>query len=80
LLSASFTAFPGENESFFDAAILIFSPLAGFRPSRSAVALNLNLKKPGREISAPLSAAAISLFGNASIGAFALSYTEGPEG
>jgi hypothetical protein len=39
----SFTALAGEKESFFDAAILIFSPLAGLRPSRSGEALTLNL-------------------------------------
>ena len=30
----SLTALAGEKESFFDAEILIFSPFAGFRPSR----------------------------------------------
>jgi hypothetical protein len=34
-----------EKVSFFDAAILIFSPLAGLRPSRSGVALTLNFPK-----------------------------------
>jgi hypothetical protein len=36
----------GEKESFFDAAILIFSPLAGLRPSRSGEALTLNFPNP----------------------------------
>jgi hypothetical protein len=39
---ASLTALAEEKESFFDAAILIFSPLAGLRPSRSGEALTLN--------------------------------------
>ena len=33
-----FTALAGEKESLFDAAILIFWPLAGLRPSRSGEA------------------------------------------
>ena len=35
--SASLTALPGVNVSFFDAAILIVAPVAGLRPSRSGV-------------------------------------------
>ena len=46
-----------EKVSFFDAAILIFSPLAGLRPSRSGVALTLNFPNPGSDTSAPLAAA-----------------------
>jgi hypothetical protein len=45
------TDFADEKVSFFDAAILIFSPLAGLRPSRSGVALTLNLPNPGSETS-----------------------------
>ena len=43
----SLTDLAGEKVSFFDAAILIFSPFAGLRPSRSAVSLTLNLPNPG---------------------------------
>jgi hypothetical protein len=46
----SFTALAGEKESFFDAAILIFSPLAGLRPSRSGEALTLNFPNPAKEL------------------------------
>jgi hypothetical protein len=46
-----------EKVSFFDAAILIFSPLAGLRPSRSGVALTLNFPNPGSDTSTPLAAA-----------------------
>ena len=41
-----------EKVSFFDAAILIFSPLAGLSPSRSGVALTLNFPNPGSDTSA----------------------------
>ena len=37
--------------SLREAAILIFSPLAGLRPSRSGVSLTLNFPNPGSEIS-----------------------------
>jgi enoyl-CoA hydratase/carnithine racemase len=53
----SFTALAGEKESFFDAAILIFSPLAGLRPSRSGEALTLNFPNPAKETSSSLAAA-----------------------
>ena len=43
-----------EKVSFFDAAILIFSPLAGLRPSRCGVALTLNFPNPGSDTSAPV--------------------------
>src|SRR6476660_2174890 len=46
-----------EKVSFFDAAILIFSPLAGLRPSRCGVALTLHFPNPGSDTSAPLAAA-----------------------
>src|ERR1700730_12403835 len=52
----SLTDLADEKESFFDAAILIFSPFAGLRPSRSGVALTLNFPKPGSDTSAPLAA------------------------
>ena len=51
------TALAGEKVSFFEAAILIVAPVEGLRPSRSAVALTLNLPKPFKEISSPLAAA-----------------------
>jgi hypothetical protein len=44
----SLTAMAGEKESFFDAAILIFSPFAGLRPSRSGEALTLNFCESGQ--------------------------------
>jgi hypothetical protein len=49
----SLTDLADEKVSFFDAAILIFSPLAGLRPSRCGVALTLNFPKPGSDTSAP---------------------------
>src|ERR1700733_2980223 len=52
----SLTDLADEKVSFFDAAILIFSPFAGLRPSRSGVALTLNFPKPGSDTSAPLAA------------------------
>src|SRR3546814_4984373 len=55
--SLSFTALAGAKVSFLDAAILMVSPVAGFRPSRAAVSLTLNLPKPLREISSPPAAA-----------------------
>src|ERR1700684_4105406 len=58
----SFTALAGEKESFFDAAILIFSPLAGLRPSRSGEALTLNFPNPAKETSSSLAAALTMLF------------------
>jgi hypothetical protein len=53
----SLTDLADEKVSFFDAAILIFSPLAGLGPSRSGVALTLNFPNPGSDTSAPLAAA-----------------------
>jgi ROS/MUCR transcriptional regulator protein len=50
-----------EKVSFFDAAIVILSPLAGLRPSRLGVVLTLNFPKPGSETSAPLAAASTAL-------------------
>src|SRR5271166_2818470 len=58
----SLTDLPDEKVSFFDAAILIFSPLAGLRPSRSGVALTLNFPNPGSDTSAPLAAASTMSF------------------
>ena len=58
----SLTDLADEKVSFFDAAILIFSPFAGLRPSRSGVALTLNFPNPGSETSAPLAAASIMFF------------------
>ena len=56
----SFTALAGEKESFFDAAILIFSPLAGLRPSRSGEALTLNFPNPAKEASSSLQGKALN--------------------
>src|SRR5271155_2685305 len=53
----SFTALAGEKVSFFDAAILIFSPFDGLRPSRSGESLVLNFPNPGNETSSPATAA-----------------------
>src|ERR1700733_7124318 len=58
----SLTDLADEKVSFFDAAILIFSPFAGLRPSRSGVALTLNFPKPGSDTSAPLAAASKIFF------------------
>src|SRR5208283_4608687 len=58
----SLTDFAEANVSFFDAAILIFSPLPGLRPSRSGVVLTLNFPKPGSDTSAPLAAASTMSF------------------
>jgi hypothetical protein len=44
----SLTAVAGEKESFFDAAILIFSPFAGLRPSRSGERLDLEFSESGQ--------------------------------
>jgi hypothetical protein len=57
LFRRSLTDLADEKVSFFDAAILIFSPFAGLRPSRSGVALTLNFPNPGSDTSAPLAAA-----------------------
>jgi hypothetical protein len=51
-----------EKESLFDAAILIFSPLAGLRPSRSGEALTLNFPNPANETSSLLTTALTMLF------------------
>jgi hypothetical protein len=51
----------GEKDSFFDAAISIFSPLAGLRPSRSGEALTLNFPNPAKETSSSLAAALMML-------------------
>src|SRR5271157_5392572 len=53
----SLTDLADEKMSFFYAAILIFSPFAGLRPSRSGAALTLNFPNPGSDTSAPLAAA-----------------------
>ena len=53
----SFTALAGEKVSFFDAAILIFSPFDGLRPSRSGESLVLNFPNPANETSSPATAA-----------------------
>src|SRR5208283_4747342 len=60
--SSSFSALAGEQVSFREAAILIFSPLVGLRPSRSGVSLTLNFPNPGSEISSPFAAALMMLF------------------
>src|SRR3546814_17062331 len=57
--SLSLTDLAAAKVSFFDAAIWIVSPLAGLRPSRAGLSLNLNLPKPGRESYAPVAAAAV---------------------
>ncbi len=56
-LSLSFTAIAMVNVSFFDALIVMPSPVAGLRPSRSALSLTLNLPKPLSDSSSPLAAA-----------------------
>src|SRR5271166_6275218 len=58
----SLTDLADEKVSFFDAAILILSPFAGLRPSRSGVALTLNFPNPGSDTSAPLAAASTMSF------------------
>src|SRR5208283_450353 len=58
----SLTDLADEKVSFLDAAILILSPLAGLRPSRSGITLTLNLPNPGRDTSAPLAAASTMSF------------------
>jgi hypothetical protein len=58
----SLTDLADEKVSFLDAAILIFSPFAGLRPSRSGVALTLNFPNPGSDTSAPLAAASKIFF------------------
>src|ERR1700733_13387673 len=58
----SLTDLADEKVSFFDVAILIFSPFAGLRPSRSGVALTLNFPKPGSDTSAPLATASKIFF------------------
>src|SRR5260370_25813502 len=58
----SLTDLADEKVSFFDAAILIFSPLAGLRPSRSGVDLTLKFPNPGIDTSAPLAAASTMSF------------------
>ena len=55
----SFTALAGE---LFDAAILIFSPLAGLRPSRSGRSLTLELLEILQETASSLAAALTMLF------------------
>src|SRR5271165_1281311 len=58
----SLTDLADEKVSFLDAAILILSPLAGLRPSRSGITLTLNLPNPGSDTSAPLAAASTMSF------------------
>jgi hypothetical protein len=51
-----------EEVRFFDAAILIFSPFAELRPSRSGAASTLNFPKPGSDTAAPLATASKIFF------------------
>jgi hypothetical protein len=57
--SRSLIALAGEKPSFFDAGILIVSPVDGLRPSRAARSFTLNLPKPESDTSS-LPAAALA--------------------
>ena len=46
------------HATFFDAAIVMVSPVDGLRPSRSGRSLTVNLPKPLIETSSPFAAAA----------------------
>lgn len=61
----SLTALAGEKKSFFDAAILIFSPFAGLRPSHSGEVLTLNFPSPGQRYLAVACSAADDAFQDA---------------
>lgn len=54
----SFSPFAAVNATFFEAAILIASPVAGLRPSRSGRSLTVNLPNPGIVTSSSFTAAA----------------------
>ena len=54
----SFSALAGEKATFLPAAIVIAAPVAGLRPSRSAVSLRVNLPKPAIATSSPAETAA----------------------
>ena len=61
----------GVNETFFDAAIVIASPVDGLRPWRSGRSLTANLPKPAIETSSPLAAAPAICSNTAAIAALA---------
>jgi hypothetical protein len=55
--SLSFSPLAAVNDTFFEAAIVITSPVAGLRPCRSGRSLTANLPKPGIDTSSPFAAA-----------------------
>ena len=58
-------ALAAVNVSFLEAAIAIVAPVDGLLPSRAGLSLTLNLPKPGRLVSAPLTAASAIAFEHA---------------
>merc|ERR1712093_9877 len=63
---ASSNALPGLNAGTFAAAILIVSPVCGFRPSRAARSRTENVPKPTSETLSPLLSASVTDDSNAS--------------
>ena len=52
-MTAFFKPAPAVKRGTFEAAIWIFSPVAGLRPSRAERAETLNLPKPENDTSLP---------------------------
>lgn len=66
----SFSPFAAANDTFRDALMVMASPVAGFRPSRSGRLLTVNLPKPGIATSSPFAAEAAIASKTAAIIAF----------
>ncbi len=66
LFNTSLSALAGVKARFLEAATVIFSPVAGLRPSRSSEALALNFPNPGIEVSASELAASAMAWNTAS--------------
>src|SRR3954468_2762987 len=58
-LSSSRKRLPGLNFACFDAAICIFSPVRGLRPSEAARAATVNVPNPTRRTSPPVLSASV---------------------
>src|SRR5581483_1226102 len=58
--TTSLNPFSGVIRAFFDALILMASPVAGFRPMRALVWILANLAKPVRTTGSPLATVAVT--------------------
>jgi hypothetical protein len=66
VFTAALSAAPGTNFTVVDAAMVIASPVCGFRPERSARSALLKLPNPGITTSPPLASCSDTIFTNAS--------------